>query len=393
VPSNGILGEKIVSPIHSHEGSHHPGISDPHTWIYPENADGIGDAARAWGTEGNSTIIIHREKIDPSTVGKVGESGHGGMPFDMDDPYALNIQKGGVGISVAHIQNLNDIGASPLPVTLSREEEASQLHEKRDLQKMLTIDTERIPCPRLCGATFGKGSGSLSIFHNGEAKKMWNWFCQTDPSSRHSGTSNDPFFIAGRESSSRGKGSFLKETPRTLQDLLAMTSAAKEAQWGNRDQSDASSTSFRVSNGNFFEDDSEESSDSGEDEIEEVNAGNTLTGSAKGLYDSYFGNSKAVIKPPPPPIPSENEDEEDDDLEAAELPGPSSDLLSPFVRITYAYHKLALNNQSIALAQGWKLGEWPLRSKNDEPVEDPLESMEEKVRLDNRTSALHKRGK
>lgn len=42
----------------------------------------------------------------------------------------------------------------------------------------------------------------------------------------------------------------------------------------------------------------------------------------------------------------------------ASLVGPSSDMLAPIVRVTHEYDAQMLSHQKIALAKGWKLGDW-----------------------------------
>jgi hypothetical protein len=116
---------------------------------------------------------------------------------------------------------------------------------------MENIETERVPCPRLCGATFGSGNGGLVIFHNGEVRKMWNWYQRTD-TIRHSGvpggksdaTTSDPDNLrmvhntSGTrtthplspqvEGSPKQNAAVTSSLPRTLKELVNMITTAKE---------------------------------------------------------------------------------------------------------------------------------------------------------------------
>jgi hypothetical protein len=111
----------------------------------------------------------------------------------------------------------------------------------RDATSMMeNIETARIPCPNLCGAFFGGGNGSrLVVFHNGEVKKMWNWYQKTDMIR----LSNIPGGQADAASASNAKMVMSKTSsepsdklespnatlgPRSLKELKDMMALAKE---------------------------------------------------------------------------------------------------------------------------------------------------------------------
>ena len=117
-----------------------------------------------------------------------------------------------------------------------------------------------------------------------------------------------------------------RDCPRTLQDLVEMTSAAKEAQWGDQDESDASSTGFRVLGSNLYDEGSDASSESGDDNSEDLQVGE----GSKELYESYCSDThrSLVDVSPSGRDPSKGEDKRSSSDQRF---GPSSDMLAPFV--------------------------------------------------------------
>lgn len=151
------------------------------------------------------------------------------------------------------------------------------------------------------------------------------------------------------------------ECPRTLKDLLAMTGAAKEAEWGEQDESGASSTGFPALVNNFFEDDSEGSSDSGEEQSEEI-AETPGSKNQKRMYDNYFSGYQRPLVEPLTRSQGTLDQTENEDVAAdgvfSPTVGSASEMLSPLVKVSHAYDQIALNNQSPELAAGWKLGDF-----------------------------------
>jgi hypothetical protein len=161
-----------------------------------------------------------------------------------------------------------------------------------------------------------------------------------------------------------------------------MTSAAKEAQWGDRDNGSegGSSTGVRAVGINFFEDDSDSSSDLPEDESDDL--GDVMDSkNSKGLYDSYFGDMRR-----PSTETSENADlsgrKSSDKRSSNPVVGPSSDMLTPVVRVSHKFDRLALNNQNVDLARAWTLGEWDYDVLEDVAAEEagPMVDLSERSR-------------
>lgn len=234
---------------------------------------------------------------------------------------------------------------------------------------MKTIDTNRIPCPRLCGASFGPGVGGFAVIHNGHVRKVWKWWDTNHPTrfstvpgligeAAPSNMRLTPTMEALSASNSMEMEPRRvlpgRECPRTLKDLTDMIAAARAAQWGEQAASEASSIAggTQAHADNFFEDDSDASSDSAED---------FLSGSegkeAKDIYTQYFGASQDITQLlGVTPLVCEDATNVDP-MEARTQDGTPSDMLSPLVRVFFDYDALALNRQSVALARGWKIGD------------------------------------
>jgi hypothetical protein len=154
----------------------------------------------------------------------------------------------GLQIGVADMSSGNVVTAAGMGAL----EEGDQVAvDARDATSMMeNIETERVPCPRLCGATFGSGNGGLAIFHNGDVKKMWSWYKRADTVRGIAGPKGDAAFsdaeglqVMSSNSVARGNPSIsssqvegsLSQTqamsrlgPKTLKELMNMTATAKK---------------------------------------------------------------------------------------------------------------------------------------------------------------------
>jgi hypothetical protein len=330
----------------------------------PDKNEPIGDAALAWtgksftaaaARNSNSMAPLvstsrsqrneeanaapHRDTIAEPAVGAQPSEGGPPLPFDMEfSTYSSSVANVNAGVGIVSVVAPKDSVGLEADTDLAARRDAAEL--------MRRIETDRIPSPRLCGAAFGPGAGGLVCFSNGDVQKVWKWWEKTDPA--RSAASAVPGIIGELLQADNREESrpFAKRgCPRTLKDLKDMTVAAKEAQWGDQDESDASSTDFRVPGPSFFEDGSDGSSDSGDDEMDE-----------KDMYESYFGESQRPLLEASLPLNRDSPNGHATDKKASDPVGPSSDSLSPCVIVTRQYDKLALSNQSIDLAIGWKLG-------------------------------------
>lgn len=205
---------------------------------------------------------------------------------------------------------------------------------------------------------------------------MWHWWERSDPTRLAAvpGLIGEPSLNDPKKAKSPptsgvdGEGGALPHLastncPRTLKDLIKMTGAAKEAQWGEHDESDASSTGFPGAlGGNFFEDDSDASSDSGDEPLDEVAEVTESKRQQKDMYGSYFDAHQRPVAQSSDASQgtSEQTSKEDDAVHGGFSPagGPASDMLTPVVKVSHQYDRLALNSQSAELAMGWELGDF-----------------------------------
>jgi hypothetical protein len=222
---------------------------------------------------------------------------------------------------------------------------------------------------------------AFPAFHNGDVKRMWRWWERSDPVRLAAvpgligePSLNDPkkqestvYLSVANESSSLPTRSSAN-CPRTLKDLLAMTGAAKEAQWGEQDESEASSTGVPALGSNFFEDDSDVSSELGEDQAEDV-AEASGSKIPKRVYESYESYQRSLVEALAGSQKTLDQSEKEGVADGvfSRTVGPASDMLSPLVKICRQYDKWALNHQSPDLARDWKLGDFNVgaASSND----------------------------
>ena len=338
----------------------------------------------------------------------------GGMmpPFDMDIPVAYSMTAAGITGGMKNAVAARNELVSPGAVPAVEPGEDKDEIDRRAIEAatiMENIDTDRIPCPRLCGATFSSGVGGLAgektcidpfetrglrgaiscvpdaltfvvfvslwalAFHNGNVQKMWHWWECSDPTrlSAIPGLIGEPSVNDPKKSKSISNMSTGEVTgrlpttcsPRTLKDLLIMTKAAKEAQWGQHDESDASSTGFPTLGGNFFEDDSDASSESADESLEERVEVSELKRQPKDYFGNYFDTRQR-----PAPVPLSSDISKETSVQASrgdDAPsrvfspsvGPVSDMLTPLVKVSHEFDRIALSGQSPDLALGWELGD------------------------------------
>jgi hypothetical protein len=306
------------------------------------------------------------------------------MPFDMDVPVSYgSVTTGGVATLQIGMTDLSTgaiVSGNGMEGIVEEGGPDSSEPTKKS-SAMQPIETERVPCPRLCGAVFGRGNGGLVTFHNGEVKKMWSWYQRTENvrvpqlptdlmtareesmrQALNADSTGSTHPLGTEDEASKNDPGNTKQSPRTLKELLSMLAAAKDAQWGDDVASDGSDSDDILSGGgNFFEDDSL-GSNSSDDDFEEEGLGSAQT---EDLYRRYFGGQDTLkgatkasqspsrsVPPPSPASPSRRS------KQLHPIAGPSSDMLSPVVRLTRKYDQDILGHQSVGLAKGWKLGPW-----------------------------------
>jgi hypothetical protein len=407
------LPRQLPLPTGGYIGSGSPRralYSNGNVKVFPDDKEiTVLDAARIWGAQGDranwstsetrSTVEIIKNNSQPSPIKEnppsvlvpgpqqqpLPRTSDGGMLFEMDVPAVAygTVSTGGIsGVQVGPV----DLASPKVPATAAIPEEANNAAaDVRDVaamaERMDNIETERIPCPRLCGATFGPGIGGLAMFQNGDVRKMWLWYDRAG-SSRLSGI---PASISAPEQAfselvspmdparagspdKHLKTSLPRCFPRSLKDMMDMTAAVKEAQWGEVNETDAASDDQEDNSGdNFFEymSTGSLSSDSDNEPAEFINISNEK---GSRIYENYFGNFRRPIAEPPGGAARKLGNEEHQSQSSLvgshasgrkiQVVGPSSDTLAPTVHVTHDFDKLALNDQSAQLAREWELGQW-----------------------------------
>lgn len=300
------------------------------------------------------------------------------MPFDLD-----------VAAVFTHVESDRPTFQPDRDILISQEEKSSNIKllgkdsigpvddTRKAAALMEKIETRKIPCPRLCGASFGPAAGGLVSFHNGEVRKMWKWYTGEISIVRR----NLPSSF--RENDLSGLESGTRDTCRTLKDLFDMMKASKESQWGEHHDSDVMAGVQNQVNDNFFED---EESEEGEQED------SSQSGSAEDLAEAGSAEEQKVSK-----TSSDNFTPEHTLIKSMsnamspskeEEATPSSDVLTPHVSIFQHIDVTLLNGQSPALALRWKLGRWASFAVTPSVDRDPLTSV---AALDMSTRSLKSR--
>ena len=191
----------------------------------------------------------------------------------------------------------------------------------------------------------------ILAFNNGGVKRMWEWYEKRDSSRTTSvpGLIGEPslqdlFSQTGKHfdgDSISSPGILRSSSPRTFNDLISMTVSAKEAQWGRQEESGALSTEFPAFGSDFFDDDSNASSDSGADNLEDSTDKIEYYSQGK---DRSAQSSSEVVASSKIAFPMSSD--------------VASEMLAPSVNVSKTYIRASLNNQCVELAQGWKLGDF-----------------------------------
>jgi hypothetical protein len=350
--------------------------------VYPESKEGnsLIDVASIWSASAKKTTDLTLSRADEKSIEQFrsssplkvvaaaedsmrnnGRRQEGGfLPFDMDVPVPVAYNSVSAG-------NLNSVQLgmtemTPLSAIINTTEDGAE-SKLNSTSIVESIDTERVPCPRLCGAIFAPGNGRLTIFRNGEVKKMWNWYQRTDAirlSSIPGGqvdvaSSSDPQTLVTdtKISMDPGKRNQISSSsgPRTLKELVDMVSAAKEAQWGEANDGSGAEDTRSVLD-TFFEDDSLDSNsdDSGNDDEDEDDE---VMEDTDEIYKRYFGGRSWKRFSGITTSMAHAQSTESRSMIQRSI-GPSSDMLQPIVTVNVVVQE----SQNILLAKGWKFGRW-----------------------------------
>ena len=210
----------------------------------------------------------------------------GYVKVQLDDDVFNNLDKDlngeyGIATNIPIHQNRPVDTNSDLEMTAIKDETG----EREISSKIDPLKAMRVPCPRLCGATFGAGKG-LILFHNGGVKKMWNWFSSSSKTQGnvasfdlHKSTSIDSLgalkYFEDQESHDRPSvdesGTKIvvnRDFPRSLLGLTKMKEAAKFAQWGDENEDDdIEGSSLSIDEADSSDDDISDGSSTSDDSM------------------------------------------------------------------------------------------------------------------------------
>ena len=218
---------------------------------------------------------------------------------------------------------------------------------------------ERVPCPRLSGASFG--IGGLIAFHNGGVSDLWSWF-QKDSQAKKATARNSPDLLKD--------ASLSYKHPRTMLDLMNMNAAAKIAQWG--EDFDVNETKTPTCDDDCDGDSSANADSETDDETSSTE------------YDDCFANEEYSTTDPRDKITSSDPYQSDfrkrlpkkhvkkGSLDSNPIVGPCTHPFEPFVVITHRLPHLVMNGQCPLLAKSWQLGAWWLTKDGSVPIPSPI---------------------
>jgi len=391
--------------------------------------------------------------LEKDPIFSIAHGVEGIMQFDMDVPRHFNrslsaATKDDLVLPTAarHSKNIAQTGVSKRNNIVSPIEEhdinKSRFNPSDPTQEPIVsnvpidpIKAGRIPCPRLCGASFAMGDTSgVLVFHNGGVSKMWNWFQKNErrlsiknpssnlipldqrnalaetslisnnPSNLVGGSSDDPMELETYVGNHKEK---MRRFPRTMLDVLNMNSAAKSAQWGGNDENeDASddddssdSTSSSSSFGALFDDSDDEKSkvvvEKQDLSIEEKVQDENSKEDKYSMYDDYFNTSNLLRLNPDVQELSRSTGRRERRLSKISFDRKSlnigkenffvAELVDPVVAFDPRHRDLLMNGQCPELANAWQFGAWWLTSKGNVPDDAKL-NREDSINLVNRKS-------
>jgi len=354
-------------------------------------------------SQGQSDTNLENENAGQDIIGEnlLQEESFLRQQQEQHDPFPFHFSRGGAVVEGGSLQfNLDhnfhkdsELSVST-PVRLAqvnsdeREENDNMLDsvKKEENREPTTIDrlkASNVPCPRLCGASFGI-TGGIIAFKNGEVRKMWSWFrsemqAQKGESwtaiklnMRLEGNGDVNNNACPSELSKSFEMEKTREFPRNMLFLGEMNEAAKVAQWGEDSESDDGADEFVASDiddsddyddsyGDLSSSDSDDFDDAFGEKLSHLEVMDKM--STRGsLYENYFGKANTTTAPT-------NEEGMEilrrkvDSTNRSRPRGnsflSSVDPLAPVVFFTQKYDDIVLNGQCSELASMWQLGPYP----------------------------------
>eukprot|EP00804_Cyclotella_cryptica_P005852 CCRYP_000144-RC/>CCRYP_000144-RC protein AED:0.03 eAED:0.03 QI:422/1/1/1/0.83/0.71/7/1324/1175 len=317
-----------------------------------------------FGTEVPLSRTLSRVEDDTSLHASARGLERGLTQFDMETPLPV-------------VENITNLIASEKSPTLSRDggDGMAVSTAINEIETSVHIDfnkAKRSPCPPLCGVAFGK-AGALVAFNNGPVKKMWSWYRNAPIKPNHSYTEPTVFknhevtpknldAVETNEQKTANEGHSESDIPRTLFDLIEMTSAAKIAQWGIELDNDESTNSNDLPSDTSSTSSGEDASyDDSSDESARISQSDSDGFCHVSKFDEYFASSRKSL------TQIETESSPIQIHERKQFAGLTS--LAPSVFVTRRFDGLILNGQSAELAQLLELGDsWWLLSDFSAPT-------------------------
>lgn len=350
---------------------------------------GLSDADLQYFMPQTESASINKHSTAPDFI---GDDTGGGFLFRKEDNYLFNdtnqlennddIINAPIGNIQVHVKPLTDVGQELDLI----DEEGLDIHNA-SLSENDPLKARNVPCPRLCGATFGIGGGMM-IFNNGEVKKMWQWYSNSKSSFANadlphpmkkiiSADSLDSMQNFEEESSiidsynNPPKSMMTQKSPdfpRSMWGLMQMNEAAKFAQWGDEDEANEegiSESSASDEDADMSDEDCSDESSSSSHDFVYVTGGNADDiRVANTIQQTYFGQEGSYGLPKYTSSELEKCGTTKNDCILA----PATESLAPQIFYTAMFDNTILNGQSPDLADVWMFGPW--HEKHNSPIRE-----------------------
>jgi len=338
------------------------------------------DDAYAYGR--SSTLPVQDQDNIPEAVTSISRGVEGALfQFELD-------VAGDTAVAAAGVS-----GEGVVPTAKSPAGTADAIAKGNDVEpqgvvtasRTSTVDPFRamnVPCPRLCGATFGRGGDGIIVFSNGDVRRQWNWFQTEQQSNRDESKQQLPSKPDHKDRRSKAGDNKSQQCPRTMLDLMRMNAAAKIAQWGVDEADDDSGQSDDESSVGSDESSSSSSSSSsgGSEEFESFFLQQTTSGGDDGYVedDARHSSTSALTLANARGSRSSLFTAKEKNLSSKRsstarklssgagpddaFVNPATDHLAPVVIFTQNCDFLVMNGQCPELADSMEFGPWGLAS-------------------------------
>ena len=351
------------------------------------------DDANAYGR--SSTLPVQDQDNIPEAVTSISRGVEGALfQFELDVAGDTAVTA-----AVAPVEGIVPTTKSPVGTAEAVTKGQAVESQGAATPRTSTVDPFRamnVPCPRLCGATFGMGGDGIIVFSNGDVRRQWTRFQAEQQSNRGENKQQLPSKSANKDGRSRADNNKSQQCPRTMLDLMRMNAAAKIAQWGVDEADDDSGQSDDESSVGSEDSHSSSTSSSsvGSEEFESFFLQQTTSGgddgfvddarhslastsaltlaSAAGSRSSLTAKEKNLSSTASSVAPQSNRFSTKRSSTGRKLSSgagpddaflnPATDHLAPVVTFTQSYDFLVMNGQCPELADSMEFGPWGLAS-------------------------------